>query len=91
MTREQQEVRDRVTDEYTADFGVKVEEVSRNGYEERQEIVKIYATRKDRHRTFDGDVAETSRYVKVAEFPGSVAYEVLVGLAEAHGYDLEAR
>lgn len=72
-------------------MGVKVEKVTRHGYEEDVEYTKIYAKRKNRYGSLTGDGTEVhEHYVQIAEFPGSVATEVLFGLAEAHGYNLEA-
>ena len=83
------ERQDRVLDEFRAANGVKVERVSRNGYEERHEVIKVYGTRSDRYSGFNGEVTERKRKVKIAEFPAGNTYEILVGLAEAHGCELE--
>lgn len=87
-THDEDEIVDRVLDEYSADHGVRVDRVSRNGLEERTEFVKVYATREDRYHGLDGETTTNSRQVIVNEMPAGVAYEVLVGLAEAHGYRL---
>ena len=73
-------------------MGVKVERVVRSGYEKDQKLLKVYGLRKDRYRSLDGDgTKEVERDVKIAEFPSEVATEVLFGLAEAHGYELEGK
>lgn len=70
-------------------LGVKVErEVWRRNGEERRRLV-VYGKRKDRHISFDGEKATRERFVKLGEFSETVATEVLFGLAEAHGYELE--
>lgn len=85
------ETKDRTLQEYRADHGVRVERVSRNGYEERQEVIKVFGTREDEFKGFDGDVTKSRRKVQIADLPESNAYEILVGLAEAYGYDLQPK
>lgn len=82
---------DRVEEEwYHRQMGVKVQRVLRHGYEEDQKLLKVYGKRKDTFSALDGSgPTECERWVKVGEFPPTVATEVLFGLAEAHGYDLE--
>lgn len=73
-------------------MGVKVERVVRNGYEEDQKLLKVYQKRTDKYNAIDGSGTKTAaRWVKIGELPVNVSTEVLFGLAEAHGYDLEAR
>lgn len=80
---------DRVLNEFRADNGVLVKRVSRNAAEGRREWVKIYGTREDRFVSLDGGEPNTvSRKVLINDMPANVAYEVLAGLAEAHGYEL---
>lgn len=73
-------------------MGVKVERVVRSGYEEDQPLLKVYGTRTDQYGSLDGEgTTESTRWVKLAEFSPTVATEVLFGLAEAHGYELEGK
>lgn len=89
---EENETVDQVLDEYhVRPEGVKVERVSRNAYEGRTEWLKVYGKRSDTVRGFDGEVRENERFVRLNEMPEPVAYEVLLGLAEAYGYDLEPK
>jgi hypothetical protein len=88
-TYDAEEVQDRVLDEYDAESGVRVVRVSRNGLEERSEWIKVYGTRSDTYASLDGNApTEVSRRVIINEMPANVAYEVLVGLAEAHGCEV---
>lgn len=81
--------KDRVLDEFRADNGVRVKRVSRNAAEGRKEWVKVYGTREDRFASLDGGEPNTvSRKVLINHMPANVAFEVLAGLAEAHGYEL---
>lgn len=73
-------------------LGVKVETVLRHGYEEDVKYTKIYGKRENTYGTLTGEGSRVrEHYVLLAEFPGSVATEVLFGLAEAHGYELEGK
>lgn len=73
-------------------MGTVVERVVRHGYEEDQKLLKVYGTRTDTFSALDGSGRqEVERKVKIAEFPPTVATEVLFGLAEAHGYELEGK
>jgi len=75
-----------------AQMGVKVERVVRKGYEKDQKLLKVYGKRSDRYESLTGDEPTTNeRWVKLAEFPPTVATEVLFGLAAAHGYELEGK
>ena len=86
---DQEPAKDRVLDEFRADNGVRVKRVSRNAAEGRKEWVKVYGTREDRFASLDGGEPNTvSRKVLINDMPANVAYEVLTGLAEAHGYEL---
>lgn len=71
--------------------GVKVEKVSRNAYDGRQEVVKIYGRRANVFKGLDGEVERNYRHVKIAEMPVDVSFEVLVGLAEMHGMELSPK
>ena len=72
--------------------GVKVEKVSRNAYEGRQEVVKVYGRRSDTYRPLEGGEPERRfRHVKIAEMPEKVSFEVLAGLAEYHGMELSPK
>jgi len=86
---DQEPAKDHVHDEFRADNGVRVKRVSRTAVEGPKEWVKVYGTREDRFASLDGGEPNTvSREVLINEMPANVAYEVLVGLAEAHGYEL---
>ena len=81
-------------DEYRdSNLGVKVEVVDRRGYDgEQHEYFKVYRRESHRYGSSDGSGPRAvEQYVKVAEFPGKVATEVLFGLAEAYGYKLEGK
>jgi len=86
---DQEPAKDRVLDEFRADNGVRVKRVSRNAVEGPKEWVKVYGTREDRFATLGGgEPNSVSRKVLINDMPANVAYEVLTGLAEAHGYEL---
>lgn len=74
-------------------LGVKVEKVVRSGYQEDQPLTKVYRRKKmGRFKRLDGDgTEEVVRWVKLAEVEPQDATALLFGLAEAHGYDLEAK
>jgi hypothetical protein len=77
---------------YDSQMGVKVEKVIRAGMEENQRLLKVYAKRRELYGTLTGEgTEEVVQYAKIAEFEPQAATEVLFGLAEAHGYDLEAK
>lgn len=80
---------DEVLQTVRAGSGVRADLAERNGYRENQNVVKVYGTRTDRYSGFDGTETRSKREVKIAEMPESVSYEVLLGLAEYHGYELE--
>lgn len=75
------------------ELDVTAKEVLRTGFDgEEHEFVKIYGTRTERYGALDGGgETEVERDVKLAEFPEDVTTEVLFGLAELHGYRLEAK
>jgi hypothetical protein len=77
---------------YHRQMGVKVERVIRAGMEENERLLKVYANRRELYGTLDGEgTEEVEQYAKVGEFSPQVATEVLFGLAEAHGYELEEK
>ncbi len=78
-------------DEWSADNGVVVKRVRHSTQDGHRDMIEIYGTRQDRYKGLNGDVRTESRKVKVAELPEGNAYDVLVGLAEAHGYKLEGK
>lgn len=82
---------DEVVEQYPADQGTRADLVRRNGYREDQSVVKCYGTRQDRYSGFDGETTTAERKVKIAEMPENVTYEVLLALAEYHGYKLEGK
>lgn len=82
---------DEVLEQHSADHGTRADLVRRNGYEEDQKVVKVYGTRSDRFVGFDGEETTADREVKIAEMPESNSYEVLLALAEYHGYKLEGK
>lgn len=88
---DENEVVDQVLDERRADYGVTVKRVSRNAWEGRQEVIKVYGTRSNRYVGLDGEETSHERDVMIADFPSDNAWEILVGLAEALGYRLEAK
>lgn len=74
------------------EMGVLVERVTRHGIEEDQKLLKVFRPRKVKHGRLDGQgTQEVERMEKIAEFTPQAATEVLFGLAEAHGYDLEGK
>lgn len=80
---------DRTLEEHRADQGVKVEKVSRNGHEERQEVLKIYRTETTSYVPLDGtEAVDRERKVVINEMPEANGYETLLGLAELYGYEL---
>jgi len=86
---DQEPTKDHVRDEFRADNGVRVKRVSNNEVEGPKDWLKVYGTREDRFASLGGGEPNTvSREVLINEMPANVAYEVLVGLAEAHGYEL---
>lgn len=77
---------------YHRQMGVKVEKVIRAGMEENERLLKVYAKRRELYGTLTGEgTEEVEQYAKVGEFSPRVSTEVLFGLAEAHGYDLEGK
>lgn len=82
---------DEVLEQHRADHGVRTDLCRRNGYEEDTAILKVYGTRRDKYRGFDGEVTSEPRKVMLAEMPESVGWEVLQGLAEYYGFKLEAK
>lgn len=87
------EVVDQVLESYKhRQPAVKVEKVSRNAYEGRVEWLKVYGKREDQFKDLEtGEVRTNSRFVKINDMPESVGYEVLIGLAEAYGYELSPK
>ena len=78
-------------EKWPADNGVVAKRVRHSSGGEHRDMLEIYGTRKDRYKGLDGEVRTEPRQVKVAELPAGNAYDVLVGLAEAHGYKLEGK
>jgi hypothetical protein len=77
---------------YTDQMDVKVEKVIRSGMEEDQKLLKVYAKRRATYGRLDGEgTEEVSQFTKIGEFQPQTATEVLFGLAESHGYNLEAK
>jgi hypothetical protein len=74
------------------DLGERVDKVTiRRGSHERTRL-EVYAKRRSMHGTLDGNgVEEVERWEKIDELSEQASTEVLFGLAEAFGYDLEAR
>jgi len=82
-----------VTDSWREhDLGVRVDKVTiRRDTHERTRI-EVYAKRRSMHGTLDGNsTEEIERWEKIDELSEQASTEVLFGLAEAFGYDLEAR
>lgn len=73
------------------DLGVRVERVVRTRPDgEEVRWLTVHRKRRVKFGSLTGDgETRTISHVRVAEFPESVATEVLFGLAEVHGYDLE--
>ena len=74
------------------DLGVRVDKVTiRRGPHERTRL-EVYAKRRSMNGTLDGSgVEEVERWEKIDELSEQASTEVLFGLAEAFGYELEAR
>ena len=90
-TRDDQ--RDEVEETFYSDrLDVKVQKVIRAGMDEDQRLLKVYAKRSSVYGTLDGSgTEEVTQYQKLAELEPQSATEVLFGLAEAHGYELEGK
>lgn len=84
---------DEVLEEYSADNGVRVDDVQRenplNG--ETKRLLKVYGTRCDRFNGLDGEETKVRRKVKIAQFPETNGYDILCGLAEVYGYELRPK
>ncbi|WP_254810692.1 hypothetical protein [Natronosalvus amylolyticus] len=73
-------------------MGVKVEQAVRKGYEEDQTLLKVYRLSRECYRSLEtGEPEEVEQYEKIGEFTQQTATEILFGLAEAHGYNLEGQ
>lgn len=73
-------------------MGVKVKNVIRKGYEEDQRLLKVYRKRTSMYGSLEGgEPREVDEWEKIGEFSPQVSTELLFGLAEAHGYDLEGK
>jgi hypothetical protein len=82
-----------VTDSWREhDLGVRVDTVTiRRGTHERTRM-EVYAKRRSMRGTLDGNgVEEVVRWEKIDELSEQASTEVLFGLAEAFGYNLEVR
>jgi hypothetical protein len=65
-------------------------EIWRRLGEEKTKLV-VFATRERRYNSFDGEPTTTEEEIKIAELSETEATEVLHGLAEAHGYELQPK
>ena len=74
------------------DMGVKAEEVTlRRGDHEEKRIV-VYRKEKRTYASLEtGEPETTERWVKITSLTEQAATETLFALAEAYGYELEAR
>lgn len=80
---------DEVVEQYAAPHGTRADLVRRTGHVDDVDFVKVYGTRADTFGDSDGEDTTSERQVKLAEIAESNSYEVLVALAEYHGYRLE--
>lgn len=85
--------RDRVEETHHCDdLGVKVEKVVRTGlHGDETELLKVYGKRTNTFASLEGgdQTVDVDRWVKIDELTPQGATEVLFGLAEVHGYELE--
>ena len=90
-TTDRDERTDEVLEQHDAAHGTRADLVRRHGYDTTQKYLKLYGTRHDRFKGFDGEETTTARQVTIAELPEANGHEVLHALAEYYGYRLEAK
>jgi hypothetical protein len=92
-TTDGERVKRETTDTWRVDdLGVKVEKIEISRADRSVTRFDVFRKRKQAYTTLDGsEIVERDRWQKVAELSEQDSTEVLFGLAEVHGYDLEGK
>lgn len=80
---------DTLLEQHTAAGGTRLDVVKRQNFDHETCYHLIYGTRCDSSRDLDGTVSRSRRrHVRLAELPAANSHEILLALAEYHGYAL---